>query len=289
MESGEFVKKKRWPRAVLIAAALLVAAYLLYPKGGTQSLYDKETVRIGTVERQLGFEGTVTAPRSQSFAAEQAAVVQAVYVAQGDEIAKGDRLLKLSTGELIRSDIAGQVANLLVAEDDAVAAGQRLADVVDFDRLEIEIKVDEFDVLAVVPGGAVSVTIDALSKAVEGKILRIDPLATKGNDISYYMATLSFPADVQVLPGMRVGAKVLSERAEDVPILSVAALNFDDYNSPYVLLSGAEGPREVPVTVGVSDGTVCQITSGLQAGDEVLYTKQPSALMFPGAMAGNGA
>jgi len=282
------VKKKRWPKVLfLLVAAALIAAWWLAPRGGVEEEYDRDAVRTGTIERYLSFEGSVVAPRSQSFAAPGTAVVRDVYVAEGDPIAEGDRLLKLSTGDVFKSDIDGQVANLFVAADDAVAAGQALVDVVDFSRLEIEIKVDEFDVGAVQPGEIAKVTIDALDKTVDCKILRLDKLATKGNDISYYMARLAFPGDPAALPGMRVGAKVLSERAENVPLVSADALYFDDYNQPYVLVPDGAGVRKAAVAVGVSDGAQCEIREGLAAGDQVLIKKKPAGLVVPEALMRN--
>ena len=71
---------------------------------------------------------------------------------------------------------------------------------------------------------------------------------------------------------MQVSAKVLKEQAEDAVLLRQDAVQFDDYNKPYVLVRGADGKsvEQKRVTVGVSDGMNCEITSGLNAGDTVL-------------------
>ena len=71
---------------------------------------------------------------------------------------------------------------------------------------------------------------------------------------------------------MQVSAKVLKEQAEDAVLLRQDAVQFDDYNEPYVLVRGADSKsvEQKSVTVGVSDGMNCEITSGLNAGDTVL-------------------
>ena len=246
LESGEYVKKKKWPKILFfVLAVVVVLGFVFYPRGGNEGMYQKETVKSGTVERYLSFEGNVVAPRSQSFTAPEMAVGSRMCMwRENDQVSDGDRLLKLSNGDVLRSDIDGQVANLFVDPDDAVESGQALIDVVDFTRLEIEVKVDEFDVGAIESGKTAKVTIDALDKTVEGTILRLDKLATKGNDISYYIAHLSFPKEDGVLPGMRVGAKVLSEKAENTLLVDANALNFDENNEPYVLIP--DGRRHNP-------------------------------------------
>lgn len=71
---------------------------------------------------------------------------------------------------------------------------------------------------------------------------------------------------------MQVSAKVLKEQAEDAVLIRQDAVLFDDYNKPYVLVRSADGKsvEQKSVTVGVSDGMNCEITSGLNAGDTVL-------------------
>ena len=54
-------------------------------------------------------------------------------------------------------------------------------------------------------------------------------------------------------------------------LLRLDAVQFDEYNKPFVYMaSGEDEPAKVPVTVGMSDGITCEITSGLSAGDTVL-------------------
>ena len=59
-------------------------------------------------------------------------------------------------------------------------------------------------------------------------------------------------------------------RVSGAALLRLDALQFDEYNRPYVETGSADAPRRVDVQVGVSDGVYCQILSGVQAGDTVL-------------------
>ena len=146
-----------------------------------------------------------------------------------------------------------------------VTAGETTVQIIDMNSLEIELNVDEYDVAAVVPGQVVQVNVLAPDVSFTGSVTALNKNGTASGDLSYYTATVAFDAAENVYPGMQVSAKVLKEQAED-------AVQFDDYNKPYVLVRGADGKsvEQKSVTVGVSDGMNCEITSGLNAGDTVL-------------------
>ena len=90
--------------------------------------------------------------------------------------------------------------------------------------------------------------------------------------MSYYTAKVDLEAVEGVYPGMQTSAKVLRSHAENAVLLRMDAIQFDDYNQPYVYMRGQSGsePERVAVTVGASDGVTCVIESGLNAGDTVL-------------------
>ena len=139
------------------------------------------------------------------------------------------------------------------------------------DRLEAELDVDEYDVKAVTPGTPVSVTILATDEQIDGQVSALNKNGTASGDLSYYTVTVPVSGLEGAYPGMQVSAKVLREHAEGAVLLRLDAVQFDEYNKPFVYMaSGEDEPAKVPVTVGMSDGITCEITSGLSAGDTVL-------------------
>ena len=184
----------------------------------------------------------------------------------------GDRILKLKGGEVIKADIGGEVTSLGVARDDAVTAGQTLCQIIDMDRLEIRLNVDEYDVGAVTPGAQAEITVLATETSYTGTVTALDKNGTASGDLSYYTATVALDDTQGVYPGMQVSAKMLRGKAEHAVLVKMDALCFDDYNQPYVLVRAANGKDAVQrsVRVGVSDGIYAEITEGLTAGETVL-------------------
>lgn len=261
-------KKIKWIVLALVLVLLALAGYaLLSPK---QEAYTPVTAQTGTITTYYNFEGNVIASSTQTLNAAAADTVRELYVNQNDQVQKGDRILRLTDGGVVTADMTGEVTGLFVSADDVVGAGQELAQIANLSAMEIEVKVDEYDIGAVHIGQSAQVTVEALETQSEATVKSINKLAATSSDLSYYMVTLGFVPDEGVLPGMRVSAKMISAQAQDVVTLKMGALYFDAYNQPYVLVRDGKGVREVPVSVGVNDGIDVEITSGLAAGDTVL-------------------
>lgn len=268
------MKKKgkglKW--VVLVAAvALAVGGYWSLSKQTESAAYREFAVTEGDLTTYYNFDGLVHAPRVQTLTAGEAGTVRTVYVSHNQQVRKGDRIYRLDGGEMVEADIDGEVTGLFIEEGDVVAAGEAVAEIIDMDRLEVQLDVDEYDVRAVVPGAAVSVTVLATDDAFDGTVSALNKNGTASGDLSYYTATVPMGEIHGAYPGMQVSAKVLREHVSGAALLHLDAVQFDEYNQPYVLMDkGGDEPEEIPVTVGVSDGVYCQILTGVQPGDTVL-------------------
>lgn len=267
-------KKKKWIKWVVLSviALAIILWVMMLGSASKEIAYTELPVTIGDVETYYNFDGLVHAPHTQTLASPAADTVAAVYVGQNQQVKAGDRILKLKGGEVIKADIDGEVTSLSVAKDDAVTAGQVLCQIIDLDRLEIRLNVDEYDVGAVTPGTQAEVAVLATETRYTGTVTALDKNGTASGDLSYYVATVALHDAQGVYPGMQVSAKVLRGKATDAVLVKMDALSFDDYNRPYVLVRAANGKdvEQRNVSVGVSDGIYAEITEGLTAGETVL-------------------
>ena len=267
-------KKRKWIKWVILAAVvlLIVAWMMLFNKTSESIAYSQMTAQQGDLTTYFNFDGTVRAKRSQTIAAQAADTVKTVYVAQNAQVKKDDRLYKTESGLTVRAGIDGEVTGLYVHEGDVIAAGEKTAEIMDLDDLEVRLSVDEYDVAAMIPGTPIDVTVLALDRSFSGTVTSLDKNGTASGDLSYYTAYADLEDAQGVYPGMQVSAKVLRSQALGATILKTDAIQFDDYNRPYVLMYSADGKDtvRVSVSVGVSDGVYCEITEGLKPGDTVL-------------------
>lgn len=267
-------KKRKWIKWVILAAVvlLIVAWMMLFNKTSESIAYSQMTAQQGDLTTYFNFDGTVRAKRSQTIAAQAADTVKTVYVAQNVQVKKDDRLYKTESGLTVRAGIDGEVTGLYVHEGDVIAAGEKTAEIMDLDDLVVRLSVDEYDVAAMIPGTPIDVTVLALDRSFSGTVTSLDKNGTASGDLSYYTAYADLEDAEGVYPGMQVSAKVLRSQALGATILKTDAIQFDDYNRPYVLMYSADGKDTVRVSVGVgvSDGVYCEITEGLKPGDTVL-------------------
>ena len=267
-------KKRKWIKWVILAAVvLLIVAWMMLFNNTSESIaYSQMMAQQGDLTTYFNFDGTVRAKRSQTITAQAADTVKTVYVAQNAQVKKDDRLYKTESGLTVRAGIDGEVTGLYVHDGDVIAAGEKTAEIMDLDGLEVRLSVDEYDVAAMIPGTPIDVTVLALDRSFSGTVTSLDKNGTASGDLSYYTAYADLEDAQGVYPGMQVSAKVLRSQALGATILKTDAIQFDDYNRPYVLMYSADGKDTVRVSVGVgvSDGVYCEITEGLKPGDTVL-------------------
>lgn len=266
-------RKKKWIKWLILAvvAVVAVAVYVTMSQTSDAVAYREMNAQMGDMTTYYNFDGVVHAKRSQTIFADTADTIKAVYVSQNEQVRKGDRLYRTDGGVSVRAEIDGEVTGLYVHEGDVIAAGDKTAEIIDLGALEVQLSVDEYDVGAMKQGKDVEVTVLALGTSHAGVVTALDKNGMASGDLSYYTAYVDLEEAEGVYPGMQVSAKVLRSHAKDAVLLRMDAIQFDEYNKPYVLIhkeAGAE-PVKTAVTVGASDGVTCVIESGVSAGDTI--------------------
>lgn len=281
-------KKRKIKRWIILALVCILLVVFWVTRSRNTVRYAQTVASVGDISTSYSFTGSVISTRTQTLVAPTAAKVRDIYVQANDWVEEGDRLLKLSTGDVLRAEIDGEIARLNVQTDDLANAGDVLASVVDMTRLEAEVSVDEYDIEAIEVGREVDVSINALGETVQGVLSRFDKeaMSSAGATMASYKAYITFEAPEKTLPGMQVEVKMINQSAEDVLLIKMDALQFDAQNRAYVLTQKSEGEyQETYVETGISDGVNVQIISGLSEGETVYY---PSSELLDMMMAMRG-
>lgn len=257
---------------VILLLGVLAVRIFVIPKlkAAATLTYDSYTATQGSISNSMSFSGSISVINSETLAAESAGTVRKIYVREDEAVSQGDRLIRLSNGEIIKAGFDGEVNELSVGEGDEVSANTTLIQIVDFQNLQVSIRVDEYSVSGVSVGQACDVTVTALDQTFESEITHINRIPAGGNTTAYYTVTAEFSGSADVLPGMQVTVVIPEEEASDAVILNQNALSFGPQNNAYVLMKNDAGEMEaVYVETGVDNDNYVQIVSGLQAGDTV--------------------
>jgi HlyD family secretion protein len=173
------------------------------------------------------------------------------------------------------AEVSGEVSKIYVDENDSITQGTQIMDIINYDDLEVNVKVDEYDLSAVSVGMEAEVYFEAMGKTVSGTVSEISRGASVKNGVSYFETTLTLPKDNELRVGLSAEVKVVAESASQAVTIPVEAVLYEGA-TPYVQrLNDAGKLEKVYVTVGISDGNNVEIKEGLSEGDRVAY--EPSA------------
>lgn len=185
----------------------------------------------------------------------------------------------------ITAPIDGVITVLNINVGDSASTSDTAAEVTNYDKMKVQIKIDEDNISALDNGTEVTVSVDALNKTYKGTIENMSKKATVSNNVSYFTADVTFDADDDIRSGLSAEVKYLLNGVENVVSVSMSALNYNTDNTAYVLVGGnASNAQQRNVTLGISNGTYVEIKDGLAEGETVLVkqSKTSEALISMG-------
>lgn len=269
-------KKKRLLRRIftlVVLAALLCGAYTFlkpYLMADSIICYESYTVGRGDIATTKTFSATLSVAQSETlYNTTEAESVKKLYVSGGQEVSDGDALMELSDGTVLYASMDGVVNEIRYAEGDWIRRNVQLVEICDLTNLQVSLQIDEYDVEQITVGQACSVTVVPLNMTFETELKHVSRLSSATGRVAYYNATADLTVPEQVLPGMTASVTIADAEVNDVLVLDMAALSFEDDGSPYVLTKTNSGYVHTAVETGLSDGMQVEIVSGLQEGDTV--------------------
>jgi HlyD family secretion protein len=160
---------------------------------------------------------------------------------------------------------------VIASSRSSTGSGPTIVVLGDTSRVFIVTQVDETDIAAVEVGQEADITVDAYAnERFEGKVTRIDPLATVEQNVTTIPVTVEIERpDARLKPGMNANVEFITARHENVLVVPNEAVRDDDGGSTVrVLVDGKPVPRAVEV--GVAGPETTEIRAGLLEGEEVV-------------------
>ena len=196
------------------------------------------------------------------------------------EAAKGalDVVQKLVNDTVIRSPIAGVVAMRYVQAGEKVSADNKLLDIVNLQKMELEAAVPTNDITNVAIGQRVTLRIEGLPQTIEGKVVRINPATQLGSRSVLVYVQIANPQN-QLRSGMFAEAQLILKTKTGVLALPQNAIRKDGNGTYVYVIEGGVLARK-PVTIGMSgrtsDDYMTEVLSGIDFGTQVVGTDMGS-------------
>jgi len=185
----------------------------------------------------------------------------------------------------------GIVASVNVQLDQMVGSGTSVATFITQQKIA-QISLNEVDAAKVSNGQQVTLTFNAIpGLSIAGTVDEVDTVGTVSQGVVTYNVKIGFDTqDPRVKSGMSVNAAIVTDIHQNVVTVPSGAVKTQGatsyvqiFNPPLANSSGTTGaiskipPTNQVVTVGLSDGSNTEITSGLSAGNQVVTrTVSPS-------------
>ena len=181
------------------ASKNLIRTQTLFDNGAvSQSALDSANLAYSNAKTQLDAaqanSGTTELASAQGIQAAKAALDQARGAYQSAEAALEKRR--------VTADIDGTVADIYPYENSTLTLGQKIMDIVDYNSMILEIKVDQFEVSNFEVNQTLQVYINALDRTVDGTISKVSNQAVMSGDIASFIVTIDITYDPDVKIGL---------------------------------------------------------------------------------------
>ena len=173
---------------------------------------------------------------------------------------------------VIRAPIAGMVASRSVQPGEKVSADNKLLDVIDLARMEMEVAVPTSDIIGIAPGQEVAVKVEGLPQPLPATVVRINPSTQAGSRSIIAYLQLDNPQN-RLRAGMFGEARLTLAKKPGVLAAPPSALQRNgDSAYVYAIEQDKLVRRQVQTGMTGSDGdaTLIEITGGLEPGARIV-------------------
>ena len=158
--------------------------------------------------------------------------------------------------------VLGSTATLVMTEGDTT-------------QVYVQGKVDEADIAHVYLGQQARIKVESFrDRFFYGKVTKIAPMGVQKDNVTTFEVRVSInnPGG-ELKANMTANAEIILDEHKNVLTVPESAVIYDSQKKAAVEIPDRkqkEGKRKVPVTVGLSNGSVTEILSGLKEGDQVV-------------------
>lgn len=226
-------------------------------------------VERGEVANALSLPGTIARDTSYAVRSEVDGTVTAVHVGEGQSVAAGQKLFTIKQADPVKNiDVvaaeAGDVTELAVVKGQPASIGGELAKLTPA-RYHVQATVEPVQLYRLQGAPAEgSVTIQGGPAPFTCTGLKVE-VAEDGTTT----VTCAVPADQTVFAGLQAQLDIDLGTVSDVLVVPTTAVKGGSGTGVVWVDAGGGELEERDVALGVSDGTIVEVTTGLEEGEQV--------------------
>lgn len=166
----------------------------------------------------------------------------------------------------VRSEVNGRIYNILKEKGEIVTPQTILGVAGSHTDFELELQVDEYDIVQIVPGLFTSVTLDSYKNELfTARVTRVDPIMDERTR-TFKVYAIFDKSPAILYPNLTAEANIILRSKENVLTIPRSALLGDT-----AVMMADKTVRKVKT--GMKDYIIAEITEGLQQGDKIIAPK----------------
>ncbi len=183
-----------------------------------------------------------------------------------------DIVQKLLSDTIIRAPISGMVASRSVQPGEKVSPDNRLLDILNLQKIEMEAVVPTSEIGNVALGQTVTLRVDGLDESFSGRVVRINPATQSGSRSILVYIQVANPQN-KLRSGMFAEAQLTMHSKANVLALPVSAVHKTSQGAyVYAIENGLLVKN--PVTLGIAgksdEESRVEITAGVISGAQII-------------------
>jgi len=206
------------------------------------------------------------------------AAVKAAKTAYDAAAAKVEEAKANLEAATLRAPFAGVILAVYVHPEDRVQGSDNLIYLADLTDLQVQAQTTEVDVPRLALDQVVRITFDSYPGQVfAGKVLALPARGKVQGGLAVYEVRTSLDGSgPYVRLGMMANVRVVVGEKLNALVIPAAAVQYRAQDDLFVQVRDAEGQtREENIKVGINDGILVEVLSGLSAGQTVLVPLVP--------------
>lgn len=166
----------------------------------------------------------------------------------------------------------GSIVTVTSSSSNATSTSQVLGSIYQKGSIQAQVNISEIDAPKVKESDKVTMTLDAFPDSTfTGRVASINTNGVVSSGVTSYPAVISFDSGTErIYPNMAVTAKIITNVKNNVILVSSAAVSTGQNNQITVRVLKNGQVQTVPITVGDSNDTQTEVTSGINEGDTVV-------------------
>jgi len=211
---------------------------------------------------QATLDNLKNTPTPEDVALAEASVRQA-------EISLQQAQSNLKKSQLI-APFEGVVADLNIQVGQQAGSSTQAVILVDLSQLQAQVNVSEADLPRIKLGQAAQITFDALpDQTFSGRVTKAALVGVTTQGVVNFPVTVALDQpDAAIRPGMTANVAIVVEQRDNVLLVANRAIKTSGRNKTVTVISNGK-PTPVNITIGLSNDTQSEVTTGLNEGDVV--------------------